>query len=262
MTDITTRKTQNLSAAAAGDAQTDICANMLSELCHSLRSPLGGVRGMLELLLRNTDDEKNARYLTLALDSCREILALVTDVQDINTMRGQSLSLRREPFDLIDLIGEVLDRFGTGNGGDRITARQGAVPRNRIVGDRQRLSEVLETVLKGALERLAPERVHMEYALDPLPREAGRDGDSALLRVGLTFREGGSIQELDPDVADPVKVLSAEISRNRKPDFGLIKARMLARLLEGDLVARRESDMTRITLTMKLDTMEAAHGSA
>ncbi len=117
--DITARKhdeQEQLQARQLAERAVVARDRFLSIGAHELRTPITGIKGSAELLLRsvrrgNLDQARLERYATNLLESTDRMAALVNDLFDVarlqSTEVGQ-LETRRQPTDLADLVRTTL----------------------------------------------------------------------------------------------------------------------------------------------------------
>jgi two-component system OmpR family sensor kinase len=133
----------------------------VADASHELRTPLTSIRGYLDVLLRGAaaDDPAEARRVLLAARSEAErMTGLVGDLLTLARLDAGP-TLRREPVDLWALAGAAVDqaRILAGEREVSLASDQGGAP--RVVGDPDRLKQVLLILLDNALKygRPAPE---------------------------------------------------------------------------------------------------------
>ena len=96
-------KQQRAFALSASAAKSDFLATM----GHEIRTPMTGVLGMAELLLRTPLDEAQHGYAQAIQESGRLLLRLVNDSLDLARIEAGKLQLDIAPFDLRALLRQV-----------------------------------------------------------------------------------------------------------------------------------------------------------
>lgn|GEM_PF-73355 len=177
--DITTRK--------ALDRRKEEFVSIVS---HELRTPLTSITGALDLVLDQYGaglTEKQQRYLDLARQSCTKLNTIVDDLLDVAKAERGKLALRMGAFDLGTLAGEVIDRYRAAAEQKRITILLKPPPVARLVGDADRLTQVINNLLSNAL-KFTPDDGHIEVDV------IGSDVSPGF--VGLSvWNDGVSIEE-------------------------------------------------------------------
>ena len=79
----------------------------LATMGHEIRTPMTGVLGMTELLLRTPLDPTQQGYARTILDSGRMMLRLVNDSLDLARIEAGKLELEEVAFDVRGLLGEI-----------------------------------------------------------------------------------------------------------------------------------------------------------
>ena len=82
-------------------------ADFVSFVTHQLRTPLSGIRWMLELAREANLDEETASFLADAQASAERLIGLVNDLLDIARLEAGRLTMHPEPVDLGEMVKSV-----------------------------------------------------------------------------------------------------------------------------------------------------------
>lgn len=127
----------------------------LGDVSHELRTPIFAVAGFAETLLDGAldDDRVRRRFVEKVLHNAQRLEALTRDLSDISKLETGRLQLDRAPFDLRELVSEVVEglEHAARDYNVELTARLPAdLP--PVVGDRARLRQVLTNLAENALK--------------------------------------------------------------------------------------------------------------
>ncbi|MBL8967948.1 MAG: response regulator, partial [Spirochaetaceae bacterium] len=165
-----------LEAEQANRAKSDFVA-MIS---HEIRSPLGGVVSMAELLGRTSLDDKQAECVTTIRRSGETLLAIVNEVLDFSKIEAGRIEIESIPFDPLELVERIRSSFAYSASAKGLTLSASvdpAVP-GRLLGDPLRLGQVLSNLVGNAVKFTEKGGVDVTVRAD----EATEDG-----RVRLRF---------------------------------------------------------------------------
>jgi signal transduction histidine kinase len=127
-------------------------AELISIVSHELRTPLASVLGFTSLLLqRDFDDVERRRYLGIIDAQSRRLAELLNDFLDAQRVEEGRLEMSFEPLDLASLLREQAQLFAGQSDAHEIRLDLDNEP-FLIVGDRDRLGQVLANLLSNAIK--------------------------------------------------------------------------------------------------------------
>ena len=93
---------------AAAERANDAKSDFLADVGHEIRTPMTGLLGMNELLLRTPLDDTQRRYAATVRRSAEHLLAIVNDLLDLSRIQAGKLEVLPGPCDPRELCGEVV----------------------------------------------------------------------------------------------------------------------------------------------------------
>jgi PAS domain S-box-containing protein len=165
-------------AEQASRAKTDFLASM----SHEIRTPLNGIIGFTGLILDRRDlDAGLRRQVQLIQSSGSALLTVVNDVLDFSKIEADQIEIVPQPFAPAALIDNVISMtrgLAEPKGLRILTNLDPALPAV-LLGDADRLRQVLLNLLNNAIKFTARGTVSLDVACTP----AG--GDAAKLRLAV-----------------------------------------------------------------------------
>jgi signal transduction histidine kinase len=133
----------------------------LADVSHELRTPLTAIRGNVDLIRQfGVADEESLDAISSEVD---RLTRLVRDLLLLAQAETGKLPFSRDPVELDTLMLEVYRQAKVLAGG-RVKVRIGDEDQARVVGDRDRLKQVLLNVVANALEH-APDASEVRIGL-------------------------------------------------------------------------------------------------
>jgi signal transduction histidine kinase/CheY-like chemotaxis protein len=177
--------------AASGELETArrLKGEFLASVSHDVRTPLNGILGMLHLLSSTGLTENQAEYAHGARDSALTLLSILNDILDLSRARAGRLSLVPAPFHPADLAEGLCARAESRARarGLGFSFRSGLAPGDRLLGDAERLRQILGSLLDAALKFSDGQELAVE--VDSLP--ARLPDASPAARLIFAVRDGG-----------------------------------------------------------------------
>jgi CheY-like chemotaxis protein/GGDEF domain-containing protein len=145
----------------------------VSIVSHELRTPLTSITGALDIVLKQYAGgltDKQQRYIEMARDSCGKLNGIVDDLLDVAKVERGKLTMRMGAVDIAALARDAVERFRPAGEQKQIALTVRATGDDiRIVGDADRLTQVLNNLLSNAI-KFTPDSGRVE--IDVFGRDA------------------------------------------------------------------------------------------
>lgn len=146
-----TLKAAALKAESANLAKTEF----LQRMSHDIRTPINGIRGMVEIGDRCPEDmARQADCRKKIWEASTLLLELVNEVLDMGKLESGEVVLENVPFDLPELIHEITDVLEkqAEERGIVLHREYGRLPHPRLVGSPLHVKRLLMNVLSNAIK--------------------------------------------------------------------------------------------------------------
>ena len=146
----------------------------LATMSHEIRTPMNGVLGMAGLLQHTKLDGDQRQYVEVIQQSGRTLLTIIDDILDFARIEAQQTTLDVAAFDLLQVIGNVVELLAPRADEKGIELAATVAPDCAVTlrGDAARLAQILTNLLSNAIKFTDAGSVVLEVT--PRPETAGR----------------------------------------------------------------------------------------
>ena len=126
-----------------------------STITHELKTPLTSIIGYLDLILEGDTGEINREqdeFLSISLKQAERLLNMISDILEIQKMKGGDLPLNSEHIDLVVLTSELLTLQEPLLREKGLTLNFHHPKTAPYLGDRRKLEKILENLISNAIK--------------------------------------------------------------------------------------------------------------
>lgn len=126
--------------------------DLIANITHDLKTPLGLIRGYSEMLLDyyGDDREKREKYLNTMIKETERMSRLVDDVLQLSKLQSGMVKIKEEVFDLESLVFEILDVFEIQIIEKNISVNVDNL-KTKVVADREMIKRVFINIISNAI---------------------------------------------------------------------------------------------------------------
>ena len=126
----------------------------VSDVSHELKNPISMILGYADGLVQNvpkTDADKR-EYYEIIVDEANRMNELVKNLLDLSSYESGTFTIEKEIFDLNELIGNAIERFGYIMDKKNVHIDYDADAQFELMADRLRINQVIINLLGNAFK--------------------------------------------------------------------------------------------------------------
>ncbi len=126
--------------------------DLIANISHDLKTPLGLIRGYSEMLLDyyGDDKEKREKYLNTMIKETERMSKLVDDVLELSKLQSGMVEIKEENIDLEKLISEILDIFEIQILEKNINVKVNNL-KLKVIADREMIKRAIINIISNAI---------------------------------------------------------------------------------------------------------------
>ncbi|WP_020620966.1 ATP-binding protein [Paenibacillus daejeonensis] len=139
----------------------------LATMSHEIRTPMNGIIASAELLTYSPLNESQQQTVSVILDSGQLLLSIINDILDLSKIEAGEMKLEEQIFHLHTMINNVTELLQTRakEQGDRLTFYLDPQIHEYLVGDANRLSQILINFVGNAIKFTSDGQIDIRFFL-------------------------------------------------------------------------------------------------
>ena len=214
-------------------AATAAKSQFLAMMSHEVRTPMNGILGMAQLLVKpDMQDDRRVQYAQTILSSGHTLLSLLNDILDLSKVEAGKLKLESIAFAVDQVVGDIQALFAEAAGvkGLQLTSVWQGAAGQCYLGDPYRLRQMISNLVSNAIKFTAHGFVRI------VARKVEHPSQHAVLEFSVSDSGIGVPYEQQARLFEPFS--QADTSTTRRfggTGLGLSIVSQLAHLMEGEV---------------------------
>ena len=159
---------QAISAQQMAEDALETRTRFLATISHEVRTPLGGIIGLVEILVMTAPDDDTKNLASTALDSCKQLLRILNDLLDSSKLEAGKLTLEFGKFSLKEIVRDVEQLLKPDADKKKLalTCNVGSDIPEQLCGDGLRVRQILLNLALNAVKFTEQGEVKIDVCLD------------------------------------------------------------------------------------------------
>jgi two-component system, sensor histidine kinase len=220
-------------AADVADRANKAKTEFLLRMSHDIRTPLNGIRGMLDIADHyDTDIEKLRECRGKIRESSNILLELINEVLDMSKLESGEVILERVPFDLANISSEIFTVIGRMAEEQSIEIIEDCnIQHTRLIGSPIHFKRLVLNILSNAVKYNRPHgKVYVTCS------EVPSGGKTTTLEIVIRDTGIGMSEEFQKHIFEPFRQENASVrTKYGGTGLGLSIAKSLAEKMNGTI---------------------------
>ena len=135
----------------------------LANMSHEIRTPLNAIVGFSSLLTETQDLEEQKQYLSIIQENNDLLLQLISDILDLSKIEAGTFEMTYGDVDVYLLCSEIVRSLSLKAGPNVVLELEHYEPECHMLGDRNRLMQIITNFINNALKFTAQGSVRLGY---------------------------------------------------------------------------------------------------
>jgi signal transduction histidine kinase len=209
---------------------------------HELRTPIQPILGLTQVIRASSKDAKQCELLDITIRNAKRLEQLTEDILDVTRIEGHSLSLKKEQFNMNDVITSMINDIST-----TISTSIKLVYNHSqdifIRADRERITQVINNLLNNAIKFTKKGTISIS-----LEKKKEQDGNKNYIVISV--KDTG--QGIDPEILPNLFTKFATKSQTRGTGLGLFISKNIVEAHDGKIWAQNNDNGAGATFTFSL----------
>ena len=219
-------------AAEAAECASRSKSQFLANMSQEIRTPMGSVQGMVELLLASELTPRQRHYAESVQRSSETLLDVFNGILDFSKVEAGRMEIEAVEFSCRETVAEVVSQLfeRASRKGLRLTSRADADVPGRVVGDPSRVKQVLVNLVGNAIKFTdrGDVRIHLSVG--------ERKGDTFELRFAIHDTGVGIAPDSQESIFEAFAQLEGKTGADESGSgLGLTVAKQLVQLMGGQI---------------------------
>lgn len=205
----------------------------LANMSHEMRTPMTGILGMIEFLLKTKLDPKQLDYVNTIQNSSKNLLNLINDILDLSKIEEGKMQLKPVVFNIHDVIKKIkglFDGLARQKEIQFIATYSNDLP-DYIKADENRVTQIISNLVSNAVKFTEKGNITLNYMLSPRKVE-----EKIVVKIEVVDTGIGISQENQKKLFTKFTQLDSSLTRSYEgTGLGLAICKELSQLMGGDI---------------------------
>lgn len=234
------RTRELLKAKEAAEEASRAKSRFLTTMSHELRTPLNGVLGIAQLVLMSELTGQQRKHLEIIVKSGKALLGIINEILDLSSIEENIIKIEHVEFDLEDTVERIIHLFsGSADARDlRLICHIPTEIPNLLIGDQNRLSQILSNLLANALKFTKKGEINLDITIQE------EKDESVELLFKVTDTGIGICQEEIASIFLPFTQVDSSATRKFSgTGLGLTIVKKLVELMKGKIWVNSQANL-------------------
>jgi PAS domain S-box-containing protein len=205
---------------------------VLSDMSYEMRTPLNGIMGVVDFLLKSNLTAEQLNLTKTIKDSSEGLMNIVNNIQDLSRIEHGNIEMHNKPFELERFISKISDLFLALTRHKDLTLNTELDKKlpDIVVADENRLNQIITNLISAAVKQNEQGIIGLKIALE------NKKKDELVLSVSVTDPAKSKTRKF-PGLADSIDNIS-DTDIYRSEDLSLSITQKLVQLMGGQLTIK------------------------
>ncbi|MDP4266465.1 MAG: PAS domain S-box protein [Bacteroidota bacterium] len=204
----------------------------IASMSHEMRTPMHGILGMIEFLLKTDLNEKQLDYVQTIKNSSENLLNLINDILDYSKLDAGKMELKPKPFALSALSDKISKLFEAlvKQKDIKLKINSSNDINFDIIADEIRITQILTNLVSNAIKFTEKGSITINYKLDKT------EGDNLKIKIEVIDTGIGIASDDQKKLFNLFTQLeSSYVNHTEGTGLGLVISKKLTEMMNGEI---------------------------
>ena len=146
--------TDVVEAMERAETANRVKSNFLANMSHEIRTPMNGIVGMVDMIIRETEDRKIKKYAYDIKSASNTLMSIINDLLDLTKLESGKMEINPVNYEFASILNDIMNmtsKKARDKGLEFSLQASREIP-SRMMGDETRIKQIVTNLINNAIK--------------------------------------------------------------------------------------------------------------